>query len=44
MRFSEYFVQAVLLAATDEEGTMRLQEFFSKHSQYKPIAMENTNA
>ena len=36
-------IKKAMLAATDEEGTMRIQEFFSKHSQYKPIAMENTN-
>jgi hypothetical protein len=37
-------IKKAVLAATDEEGTMRLQEFFTKHSQYKPIAMESTNA
>ena len=37
-------IKKAMLAATDEEGTMRIQEFFSKHSQYKPIAMESTNA
>ena len=36
-------IKKAMLAATDEEGTMRIQEFFSKHSQYKPIAVENTN-
>ena len=36
-------IKKAMLAAVDEEGAMRLQEFFSKHSQYKPIAMENTN-
>ena len=36
-------IKKAMLAATDEEGAMRIQEFFSKHSQYKPIAMENTN-
>ena len=36
-------IKKAILAATDEEGSMRIQEFFSKHSQYKPIAMENTN-
>ena len=29
-----------MLAATDEEGLMRIQEFFSKHSQYKKIENE----
>jgi hypothetical protein len=29
-----------MLAATDEEGTMRIQEFFSKHFQYKKIENE----
>ena len=37
-------IKKAILAATDEEDSMRLQEFFSKHSQYKPIAMESTNA
>ena len=36
-------IKKAMLAATDEEGTMRIQEFFSKHSQYKQIAMESTN-
>ena len=36
-------IKKAMLAATDEEDSMRLQEFFTKHSQYKPIAMENTN-
>ena len=36
-------IKKAMLAATDEEGTMRIQEFFTKHSQYKPIAMESTN-
>ena len=36
-------IKKAILAATDEEGAMRIQEFFSKHSQYKPIAMESTN-
>ena len=36
-------IKKAMLAATDEEGTMRIQEFFTKHSQYKPIAMENIN-
>ena len=36
-------IKKAMLAATDEEGMMRIQEFFSKHSQYKPIAMESTN-
>jgi hypothetical protein len=30
-------IKKAMLAATDEEGTMRIQEFFSKHSQYKKI-------
>ncbi len=38
MRFSEYFVQVALQA---NEGLMRIQEFFSKHSHYKQIAKEN---
>ena len=37
-------IKKAMLEATDVEGTMRIQEFFSKHSQYKPIAMESTNA
>ena len=36
-------IKKAMVAATDEEGAMRIQEFFSKHSQYKPIAMESTN-
>ena len=36
-------IKKAILAATDEEGSMRIQEFFSKHSQYKPIAMESIN-
>lgn len=36
-------IKKAILAATDEEGSMRIQEFFRKHSQYKPIAMESTN-
>ena len=36
-------IKKAILAATNEEGSMRLQEFFTKHSQYKPIAMESTN-
>jgi hypothetical protein len=30
-------IKKAMLAATDEEGTMRIQEFFSKHSQYKKL-------
>ena len=37
-------IKNAMLAATDEEGTMRIQEFFCKHSQYKQIAEENANA
>ena len=37
-------IKKAMLAATDEEGAMRIQEFFSKHSQYKQIAEENANA
>lgn len=37
MRYSEYFVQAT---ANDEEGKMRLRDFFSKYSQYKQITEE----
>ena len=37
-------IKKAMLAATDEEGTMRIQEFFSKHSQYKQIAEEEENA
>ena len=33
-------IKKAMLAATDEEGTMRIQEFFSKHSQYKKIENE----
>mgnify|MGYP003296868823 FL=1 len=33
-------IKKAMLAATDEEGTMRMQEFFSKHSQYKQIENE----
>ena len=33
-------IKKAMLAATDEEGTMRIQEFFSKHSQYKQIENE----
>ena len=33
-------IKKAILAATDEEGTMRIQEFFSKHSQYKKIENE----
>ena len=36
-------IKKAMLAAVDEEDHQRLQEFFTKHSQYKPIAMENTN-
>ena len=36
-------IKKAMLAATDEEGAMRIQEFFSKNSQYKSIAMESTN-
>ena len=36
-------IKKAMLAATDEEGTMRIQEFFSKHSQYKQIVAESTN-
>jgi len=37
-------IKKAILAATDEEGTMRIQEFFSKHSQYKQIVAESANA
>ena len=37
-------IKKAILAATDEEGTMRIQEFFNKHSQSKQIAEENANA
>ena len=37
-------IKKAMLAATDEEGTMRIQEFFSKHSHYKQIAEEEENA
>ncbi len=30
-------IKKAILAATDEEGKMRLQEFFSKYSNYKKI-------
>ena len=33
-------IKKALAAADDEEGKMRLQEFFSKHSQYKQIENE----
>ena len=33
-------IKKALAAADDEEGKMRLQEFFSKHSQYKKIENE----
>ena len=33
-------IKKAMQAATDEEGTMRIQEFFSKHSQYKQIENE----
>ena len=33
-------IKKAILAATDEEGLMRIQEFFSKHSQYKKIENE----
>ena len=33
-------IKKAILAATDEEGSMRIQEFFSKHSQYKKIENE----
>ena len=33
-------IKKAILAATDEEDSMRLQEFFSKHSQYKKIENE----
>ena len=33
-------IKKAILAATDEEDSMRLQEFFSKHSQYKQIENE----
>ena len=33
-------IKKAMLAATDEEGSMRIQEFFSKHSQYKKIENE----
>ena len=33
-------IKKAMLAATDEEGTMRIQEFFTKHSQYKQIENE----
>ena len=33
-------IKKAMLAATDEEDSMRLQEFFSKHSQYKQIENE----
>ena len=37
-------IKKAMLAAVDEEDHQRLQEFFTKHSQYKPIAEENANA
>ena len=33
-------IKKAILAAVDEEDQMRLQEFFSKHSQYKKIENE----
>ena len=33
-------IKKAMLAVTDEEDSMRLQEFFSKHSQYKQIENE----
>jgi hypothetical protein len=33
-------IKKAMLAATDKEGAMRIQEFFSKHSQYKQIENE----
>ena len=33
-------IKKAILAATDEEDYQRLQEFFSKHSQYKKIENE----
>ncbi|MBO5681406.1 MAG: hypothetical protein J6T08_06795, partial [Lentisphaeria bacterium] len=33
-------IKKAILAATDEEDNQRLQEFFSKHSQYKKIENE----
>ena len=33
-------IKKAMLAATYEEGAMRIQEFFSKHSQYKKIENE----
>ena len=37
-------IKKAILAATDEEDQMRIQEFFSKYSQYKQITEENANA
>ena len=36
-------MKKAILAATDEEDYQRLQEFFSKHSQYKQIVAESAN-
>ena len=36
-------IKKAILAATDEEDYQRLQEFFSKYSQYKQIVAESTN-
>ena len=33
-------IKKAMQAATDEEGLMRIQEFFTKHSHYKQIAEE----
>ena len=37
-------IKKAMLAAVDEEDHQRLQEFFTKYSQYKQIAEENANA